>query len=307
MRVAFLFSGQGAQYPGMFSDLYQEQPVKNVFDLADRSLGRSISELCFHGSENDLSLTHNTQPCVLAADLAAGALLKESGIVPEAVAGFSLGEYAALAYAGVISYDDVFPIIQVRADAMQEAVPAGEGAMAAFIGKNSIQASEICEQVKSGYVIPANFNSPVQTVISGETKAVDEAISIAERYGITCMKLSVSAPFHCKLMKPAAMKLEEIFTTTAFSVPTIPVYMNVDGSAAFESDWIKNQLVKQTTSPVQWVKTLQNMKSAGIDTFIECGPGRTLSGLVKKTLSGVNIYRVENMNTLLSTLKALSS
>lgn len=304
MKIAFLFSGQGAQYPGMFSDLYAEQPVRKVFDQADSALERSISKLCFNGSQDELNLTHNTQPCVLAADLAAGELLKEKGIVPDAVAGFSLGEYAALAFTGAVSYEDVFPIIQVRADAMQEAVPAGKGAMAALIGKGSDQAGEICEEVKAGYVFPANYNSPVQTVISGEAEAVDEAIAIAESRGITCMKLAVSAPFHCELMRPAAARLEELFKTKSFFAPTIPVYMNVDGEAANEAE-IKEKLVRQAMSPVQWVKTLQNMQSAGIDTFIECGPGRTLSGLVKKTLTGVSIYRVENRKTLNSTLEAL--
>ena len=307
MRIAFLFSGQGAQYPGMLQDLYQEeQVVRDVFDKADKALGRSISDLCFHGTQEDLNLTHNTQPCVLAADLAAGELLRSKGVVAEAVAGFSLGEYAALTFAGAIKQDDVFPIVQVRADAMQEAVPAGEGAMAALIGKESNQAAEICEMVKSGYVIPANYNSPAQTVISGEAAAVDEAVSIAEERGITCMKLAVSAPFHCKLMRPAAEKLAELFKSKSFSYPAIPVYMNVDGEAIEDGSKVKDLLVQQAMSPVQWVKTLQNMREAGIDTFIECGPGRTLSGLVKKTLTGVNIYRVENLKTLNSTLEAVN-
>ena len=306
MKMAFLFSGQGAQYPGMFSELYQEQAVKNVFDKADTVLGRSISDLCFHGTQEELNLTHNTQPCVLAADLAAGMLLMEKGIVPSAAAGFSLGEYAALTLAGVLSIDDVFPMVQFRADAMREAVPEGKGTMAALIGKDSVQASEICSQVQSGYVIPANYNSPVQTVISGETAAVDEAISIAESRGITCMRLAVSAPFHCELMKPAAEKLKKLFITKTFSAPVIPVYMNVNGEAATSGE-IKDLLVKQAFSPVQWVKTLQNMQNAGIDTYIECGPGRTLSGLVKKTLTGVNIYRVENLKTLHTALEALTA
>lgn len=306
MKIAFLFSGQGAQYPRMMYDLYMEEPiVKEVFEKANRVLERSISDLCFNGTQDDLNLTHNTQPCVLTADLAIGELLRSKGIVPEAVAGFSLGEYAALTFAGVIPQDDVFPMIQVRADAMQEAVPAGEGAMAAMIGKNSVQAAEICGLVQSGYVIPANYNSPVQTVVSGEAVAVEEAMRIAEERGITCMKLAVSAPFHCKLMKPAAEKLGELFKYKFFSNPVIPVYMNVDGEPITDGSRVGDLLVKQAMSPVQWVKTLQNMQEDGIDTFIECGPGRTLSGLVKKTLTGVSVYRVENVKTLKKTLEAV--
>ncbi len=308
MRIAFLFSGQGAQYPGMLQDLYLEEPVvKDVFNKADKILGRSISDLCFTGTQEELNLTHNTQPCVLTADLAVGMLLKKKGIVPEAVAGFSLGEYAALTFADVIALEDVFPMVQVRADAMQEAVPAGQGAMAALIGKDAVQATEICESVKTGYVIPANYNSPIQTVISGEAHAVDEAVSIAQERGITCMKLAVSAPFHCKMMKLAAEKLAEIFKSKSFSNPSIPVFMNIDGEIVEDGNKVADLLVNQAMSPVQWVKTLNNMKSFGIDTFIECGPGRTLSGLVKKTLSDVNIYRVENLKTLNSTMEALSN
>ena len=306
MKTAFLFSGQGAQYPGMFSDLYQAEPsVRAVFDRADDILGRRISQLCFCGSEEELNLTHNTQPCVLAADLAAGLLLREKGVNPDAAAGFSLGEYAALSFAGAIALEDVFPIIQMRADAMQDAVPFGQGAMAALIGKGAEQAGEICAAVKSGYVLPANYNSPVQTVISGESAAVDEAISLAEQQKIVCMKLAVSAPFHCELMRPAANKLEEAFREIPFFTPKLPVYMNVDGKTVTNGNDIPKLLVRQAVSPVQWVCTLQHMGNDGVSTFIECGPGRTLSGLVKKTLSDAKIYRVENLKTLQSTLEAL--
>ena len=306
MKIAFLFSGQGAQYPGMLQDLYREEPVvREVFGMADQALGRKVSDLCFKGTQEDLNMTHNTQPCVLASDLAAAELLRSKGIVPEAVAGFSLGEYAALAFAGAVKQEDVYPMVQVRADAMQEAVPTGQGAMVALVGKDSVMAAEICGMVKSGYVIPANYNSPVQTVISGEAKAVDEAVSIAGKRGIICMKLAVSVPFHCELMRPAAERLAEYFKNNTFADPDIPVYMNVDGKPLHDGSRIAGMLVRQAMSPVQWADTLQNMKEAGIDTFIECGPGRTLSGLVKKNLTGVNIYRVENLKTLKLTLEAV--
>ena len=307
MKIAFLFSGQGAQYPGMMKDLYESEPaVKEVFDKADGTLGRSISGLCFEGTQDELNLTHNTQPCVLAADLAAAAALKAHGIEPAVSAGFSLGEYAALAFNGSLSLEDVFKVIQVRADAMQEAVAPGKGGMAAFVGASAEQVEEICAEVKAGYVVAANYNSPVQTVVSGSAEGVDEACAIAEAKGLRCVKLAVSAPFHCAMMEPAANKLKEVFADMTFAMPSVPVYMNVDGKALENAEEISEKLVKQAMSPVQWVKTLQNMQADGVDTFVECGPGRTLSGLVKKTLKDVKILRVENEKTLQAALEELA-
>ena len=307
-KIGFLFSGQGAQFPGMMKDLYaEESAAKEVFDKADEALGRSISGLCFEGTQEELNLTHNTQPCMLTGDIAAAMTLKAHGIQADAVAGFSLGEYAALAYAGAISLEEVFPLIQIRADAMQEAVAPGEGAMAAFIGATSEQVENICERVTKGYVVAANYNSPVQTVVSGSVAGVDEACAIAEAEGLRCVKLAVSAPFHCAMMEPAAKRLAEEFTKISFQNPSVPVYMNVDGEPLTDGSLVADLLVKQAMSPVQWVKTLKKMQADGIDTFIECGAGKTLSGLVKKTLTDVRILRVENMKTLQETLEALNA
>lgn len=306
MKIGFLFSGQGAQYPGMMKDLYDsEAAVKELFDSADAALGRKISKVCFEGTKAELSLTHNTQPAMLAADLAAAMALKAHGIEADALAGFSLGEYAALAFAGAIPAEQVFPIIQTRADAMQEAVAPGDGAMAAFVGVSAEQAEGICDRVTRGYVVPANYNSPVQTVVSGSASGVDEACEIARAEGVRCLRLAVSAPFHCALMEPAARRLEEEFKAVSFSNPSVPVYMNVDGRPVTDGTVIAGLLVKQAMSPVRWVQTLQNMHADGIDTFIECGAGKTLSGLVRKTLKDVKVLNVENLNTLQSTLEAL--
>ena len=308
MKIGILFSGQGAQYPGMMRDLYDnESAAKALFDEADAALGRSISGVCFDGTQEDLNLTHNTQPCMLAGDLAAAMVLRAHGIEADAVAGFSLGEYAALAYAGSVSVDEVFRLIQIRADAMQEAVAPGEGAMAAFIGASAEQVEELCAKVTAGYVVAANYNSPVQTVVSGSVAGVDEACALADEAGLRCVKLAVSAPFHCALMEPAAKRLEQEFQSLTFRDPSVPVYMNVDGRPVTSCAPIAGLLVQQAMSPVRWVQTLENLQADGIDTFIECGAGKTLSGLVKKTLKGVKILRVENLKTLQSTLEELQA
>lgn len=306
MKIAFMFSGQGAQFPGMMKDLYESEPAaRAVFDAADAALGRGISTLCFDGAQEELNLTHNTQPCVLAADLAAAAALKAHGVEPEGAAGFSLGEYAALAYAGAISMADVFPMIQFRADSMQDAVAPGVGAMAAMLGGTPQQVEAVCAAVTDGYVVAANYNCPTQTVISGEAAAVEQAIALAREQRIRGKVLPVSAPFHCALMEPAARKLEALFAEKAFAAPSMPVYMNVDGAPNTDAAAIPALLVKQAMSPVRWVQTLRNMQADGFDTFIECGPGRTLSGLAAKTLEGATILRVGDRETLAQTLEAL--
>ena len=306
MKIAFMFSGQGAQFPGMMKDLCAAEPAaKAVFDRADAALGRGISTLCFEGAQEELNLTHNTQPCVLAADLAAAMALRAHGVEPDGAAGFSLGEYAALAFAGSIPMDEVFPMIQYRADSMQQAVAPGVGAMAALLGGSPEQVEEVCAAVKDGYVVAANYNCPTQTVISGEAPAVEEAIALAREKRIRGRLLPVSAPFHCALMRPAAEKLEALFAEKTFAAPSMPVYMNVDGAANADPAAIPALLVRQAMSPVRWVQTLNNLRADGFDTFIECGPGRTLSGLAAKTLEGVTILRVGDVESLAETLEAL--
>lgn len=304
MKKAIIFSGQGAQYPGMMKDLYENfDSVKELFEVADSALGKPITEMCFYGSQEELNLTQNTQPCMLAADLAAAFALREKGFKPDALAGFSLGEYAALVYSGVISVHDAFEIVQVRADAMQEAVRPGEGAMVAIIGTSVNIVEKLCDRIKDYYIDIANFNSPVQTVVSGTAEGVNCLISVANDEGIKTIKLPVSAPFHCKLMEPASIQLRRTFQYYSFKKPEIPVFFNIDGRIHYEE--IDELLVKQAMYPVRWIDTLQNMYSFGVDTFIECGPGKTLSGFVKKTLKGVSVSRVEDNNSLEKTISVL--
>lgn len=307
-KIAFLFSGQGAQYPGMVKDLYEAKDSCNqIFRTADRVLGRSISDLCFHGSQEDLNLTKNTQPCILAADLAVYSAIREEGIVPDAVAGFSLGEYAALAAAGVMTVEDTFVFVQTRADCMQAAVPEGRGAMAAVGGLDEKGVLELCGQVK-GYVEPANYNCPGQIVVSGEADAIGQIVSLSGIKGIKAMVLPVSAPFHCKMMEAAAESMSKALEHIIFADPFCPIYMNVDALPAITAFEMKKKLITQAKSPVQWEQTIRNMYEDGITTFIELGPGKTLSGFVKKILKGkekIKILRVSDEQTLEQTVNDL--
>lgn len=304
-KVAVLFSGQGAQVPGMMKDLFDHfQSSRRVFQVADETLGRSISELTLAGTLEELSLTHNTQPCMLAADLAAYKALRENGVRVDAVAGFSLGEYGALVAAGSVDMEAVFPIVQKRADFMQEAVPVGAGAMAAIAGKTLDEVQAMCDQAE-GYVVPANINCPGQIVVSGEKDAVEAVVANARAGKIKAMLLPVSAPFHCELLKPAAEHLAVELDKIEIKSPAVQIYMNVDGEMESSGERIREKLLLQAKSPVYWEKTLRNMYQDGIRIFIECGPGKTLSGFVKKTFKGqedVISLRVSDMETLQTTL-----
>lgn len=304
-KIAVLFSGQGAQYPGMMKDIvHHSASAEKVYREADASLNRSISFLSFSGNQEELNLTHNTQPCVLAADLAAFEALKETGIEADVFAGFSLGEYAALVTGNVIGLKEAFQVVQLRADYMQEAVPIGYGAMAALANLSLEEVQIICDEV-NGYVTPANINCPGQIVISGETEAVLRAVDKVKENGKKALVLPVSAPFHCALLEPAAKRLEKALNEMVFRDAEKPLYMNVDGEKECSGVRIKRKLVLQAKSPVYWETTLRNMYSDGVRVFVECGPGKTLSGFVKKTFRGfddVVSLRVSDVDSLVSTV-----
>lgn len=297
-KIAFLFSGQGAQYPGMMKDIYDNSAkARSAFDIAGQQLNRSISNLCFNGTEEELNLTHNTQPCMLTAEIAAYEAIVEAGIKPDAVAGFSLGEYAALVAANVLTFEDVIKIIQVRADAMQEAVPVGKGGMAAVKSDKRELIKELCESCKD-YVEIVNYNSPKQVAVSGTAEGVNEFVGKALENSLVAKPLPVSAPFHSKLMEPASEILENEFEKYTFSDATIPLYMNVDAQIEIDCASIKCKLVEQAKSPVLWEQTIYEMYKDGINTFIEVGPGNMLYKFAKKTIKGVNLYNIETMEDI---------
>lgn len=291
-KTAFLFSGQGSQYPGMMHDYYETvQGARRVFDLADAILDRPISKLCFEGTQDDLNITHNTQPCILAADLAEYEAAIASGFEPDGFAGFSIGEYAALVAAGCIHAEDAFVLIQLRADAMQRAVPVGEGAMAAVKKLSANEVEELCCQV-DGYVVCANYNSPVQTVVSGDVLAVNELIALCKSRKVKAVRLPVSAPFHCDLMSPAAAELGEAIAELSLRDPELPVYMNVDALPLSSADDLPSKMVAQAKSPVLWRQTLEKMRDDGFTRYLECGPGSTLSSFVKRTLPEAEVLDI---------------
>lgn len=282
--TAAVFPGQGAQFPGMMQEEIEKYPsCKRIIEIADSVLQRDISGLIKNGPKEALNLTENTQPAVLAADLIAYQAKLENGFKPDAAAGFSLGEYAALTAAGVFTTEQVFSIVQQRANAMAGAAPEGIGAMATVLNKSAEEVEALCRQV-DGYVVPVNYNCPVQTVISGRTEAIDAFVAMAREQKIRCMKLPVSVPCHCKFMDPAAEVLKKLFETEEFRTPCIPIYMNADAAKTTNPDVIKEKLIRQVNSPVLWEKTIRNMSADGITAFEECGPGTTLTTFVKKIL-----------------------
>lgn len=290
MKFALVFPGQGSQSLGMMTAYGDAAVIRATFDEASTALGRDLWQLVCEGPAEALNQTVNTQPLMLTAGVAAYRLwLEKGGRPPALVAGHSLGEYSALVAAGVLQLKDAVPLVELRAKAMQIAVPAGEGAMAAVMGLDAAAVIEACAEAAQGQVVQAvNFNEPKQTVIAGHKAAVERAAERVKAKGAKrALMLPVSAPFHCALMQPAADALRVRLADLSLAPPSIPVVNNVDVAWVSDPAAIKDALVRQAASPVRWVETMQAMQAAGISHVFECGPGKVLSGLVKRCVDGI--------------------
>ena len=307
-KIAFVFPGQASQYPGMGKELADQYPTaKAVFDEADKALGFSISKMCFSGSEEELKLTANTQPAILTCSVATYRVLVEKGIKPDFVAGHSLGEYSALVAAGSLKFSDAVQVVRQRGTYMQQAVPAGEGAMAAIMGLSPAVVLDACKRAAEGKVCSAaNLNSPEQTVISGHADAVKRAVEIASQLGAKrAVMLPVSAPFHCALMMPAQEKLEKDLKKIEFAPLRVPLVTNVDADTETSGDEARDALIRQVTLPVRWEESVRELIDQGVNTFIEVGPGRVLTGLLRQIERSVGTLNVEDEKSLAATVQKI--
>ena len=307
MKKAFIFPGQGAQAVGMGKDFYDNfDSAKKLFDEADEALGYSIKKMCFEGSEDDLKLTANTQPAILVVSVIVNEILKSEGVTADIAGGHSLGEYSALVSAGTLKFSDAVVLVHKRGQFMQEAVPVGEGSMAAIIGLDDDTIIKTCAEV--GEVQAVNFNCPGQTVIAGKAASVEAAVDKLKAAGAKkAVVLPVSAPFHSTLMAPAAKKLAAELDKVEVNDAAFPVASNFTGKLETSAADIKRNLVAQADNPVKWIACVEAMKNFGAETFIECGPGKTLCGFnrrIDKKIKSLNVEDIESLNKTLAELKA---
>jgi [acyl-carrier-protein] S-malonyltransferase len=308
-KVAFVFPGQASQYPGMGKELAEKYPAaRAVFDEADKALGFSVSKMCFEGTEEELKLTANTQPAILAVSVAAFRVLSEKGIVAEYVAGHSLGEYSALVAAGSLKFGDAVKLVRKRGMYMQDAVPSRQGSMAAIMGLSPAVVLDVCKRAAQGEICaPANLNSPEQTVISGHAGAVKRAVEIASQSGAKrAVVLSVSAPFHSALMMPAQQKLEKDLDATQFEDLQMPLVTNVDADSIRKGEEARSALVRQVSMPVRWEESMRMLLDEGVKIFLEVGPGRVLTGLMRQIERSVTMLNVEDEKSLQATLEKIT-
>lgn len=307
-KIAFVFSGQGAQYAGMGKELFDNIPAsKEVFQKANDALGFDISNLCFEGPDSELNKTENTQPAVLTVSIAALRALQSNGIMADVTAGFSLGEYSALVCSEVISFEDAVALVRKRGKYMTEAVPEGKGTMAAIIGLDKEKVLEVCKNASEvGIVEAVNFNCPGQIVIAGEVEAIEKAAQLALEAGaMKAIRLQVSGPFHSSLLEPAAEKLRTELKSINLGEVKTPILTNVSAAYVSEGKDFYEILPKQAMSAVLWEDIIRKMLEDGVDTFVEIGPGRTLSGFVKKIDRKANILNVEDLKSLNKAIEVL--
>ncbi|MDT5262514.1 MAG: [acyl-carrier-protein] S-malonyltransferase [Acidobacteriota bacterium] len=310
MSLAFIFPGQGSQSPGMGRELAAEYAAaREVFEEADDALGFALSRLCFEGPAEELQLTENTQPAILAASIAALRAAESEGLPrPDFVAGHSLGEYSALVAAGALSLRDAVQIVRKRGSYMQEAVPVGVGAMAAVLGSDIETVESVCaEALREGEVCsPANINSPGQIVIAGSAAAVERAGALLKERGAKrVIPLKVSAPFHCALMLPAQERLAADLERVEFKDLSVPLVTNVDAALIRSGAQARDSLIRQVSSPVRWRESVELLVDAGVELFVELGPGKVLSGLVRQTAKRARSLNIEDAASLASTRTAL--